>query len=600
MTLNVAGITVTGTRLRIGLLFFLMFVLFSALALQLWNMQVRNAERYQTKAIRQSARRIRIPAVRGTILDRHGNPIAGNRVSYNVRFHLAEMRESSPKKTIEHILHEADSISIRIGRKNPLTYESVLRHRNTRPGIPLEVFTDLNPVELGRISEMLPQIKGMEIAPEPVRDYPQGGIAAQVLGYVSSEDPQKADDRSEYFYYISDLVGRSGLEAVYNEKLRGSPGSMLVMVNSSGFIHELLEPPAPAMNGADIQLTLDTSAQKLCEELLQDYTGSMVVLNARTGEVLAMASSPTFNPQDFVPAISSSKYNLLRDDPAKPFLNRSTMGSYLPGSIIKPLCALAVLEAGIDPDQPVHCSGQTHYGYGNGIKCNSRFGHGDLDLVHAIMKSCNVYFVNRGVEVGIDGLSRMYESAGVGRKTGIEIGESAGYLPKNGPKWNTSETAYVAFGQGKVEVTPLQAACYFAAIGNGGTLPKPYLVSHIYDTNGPRRTSIYDAVQGQTRGRLAADRKSIRTVRNGMFLVVHDPEGSGHRADSSKVTLYGKTGTADVVRNGHAAKNVWFGGFAENPKTRQLYSFALIVENGDSGGRTAAPIIRQFFDRWNP
>lgn len=296
MIINLAGITLTGTRIRIGILFFFMFILFAALAIQLWNMQVRNGERYQYKAIKQSARRIRVPAVRGTILDRKGIPIVTNRVSYDAQFHLSEMRQSNLKKTINNILSEAERMSICIGRKNPLTYDSVLQHKNLRPGIPLKVFQDLNAIELGRVMEMIPQIKGLEIAAEPVRYYPNGGIAAQVLGYVSSEDPAKADDRADYFYYISDLVGRSGLEALYNEKLKGEPGGKLVMVNSSGYIHSLLEAPTQTQNGFDLQLTLDVNAQKLCEKLLDGYTGSMVIMNARNGEVLAMASAPTFNP----------------------------------------------------------------------------------------------------------------------------------------------------------------------------------------------------------------------------------------------------------------------------------------------------------------
>ncbi len=374
---------------------------------------------------------------------------------------------------------------------------------------------------------------------------------------------------------------------------------MLVMVNSSGYIHELLEPPTHAQNGFDLQLTLDTHAQKLCEKLLDGYAGSMVVMNARTGEVLAMASAPTYNPQDFVPRITTDKFNSLNQNPLHPFLNRSTMGSYLPGSIIKPLCGLAVMESGVDPSFTVDCTGRTHYGYGRGIQCNNRYGHGEMDLAHALMKSCNIYFINEGVAIGIDALSRMYASAGIGSKTGIELGERSGYLPKNGPSWNEAETAYVAFGQGKVEVTPLQVACYFAAIGNGGVLLRPYLVKHIYDPNGGKKVSVYDAAT-QVRGHLAASQKSLDAVRHGMYLVVHDSEGSGRRANSSRMTLYGKTGTADVVYNGKPSKNVWFAGFAIDPHNSNIYSFALVIENGASGGGTAAPIIKEFFDAWVP
>lgn len=300
-----------------------------------------------------------------------------------------------------------------------------------------------------------------------------------------------------------------------------------------------------------------------------------------------------------MPKISSDKFRSLNQNPRKPFLNRATMGSYLPGSIIKPLCGLAVLEAGIDPDMTVNCAGLAPHGYGKGIHCNNRYGHGDLDLYHALMKSCNVYFVNEGVAIGIDALSKMYASAGVGSKTGIELNERSGYLPKNSSSWNEKETAYVAFGQGRVEVTPLQVACYFAAIANGGNLLKPYLVKHIFDSNNGNKVSVFDAIP-QRRGKLAASQQSLEAVKQGMYMVVHETGGSGVRAKSKKFIVYGKTGTADIISNGTPSKNVWFAGFAVDPRDSHIYSFALLIEKGASGGGTAAPIIQKFFDNWEP
>jgi len=223
-------------------------------------------------------------------------PIAENRVSYNVQFHLEDMRSPKSKETNMKIMANAELAAQCIGRENPLTAEDVNRYKNTRPGIPMTVFRDLNPVELGKIHELCPGIKGLEVTAEPVRDYPQGNIASQLIGYVSSEDPNTAEDRAEYFYYISDLVGRSGIERIYNEKLKGSPGCELVMVNSNGFVHEILDIPAEAVNGFDIQLTIDSAAQKTAERLLRGYTAAMTVMDAQSGEVLVMASSPTYAP----------------------------------------------------------------------------------------------------------------------------------------------------------------------------------------------------------------------------------------------------------------------------------------------------------------
>lgn len=586
--------------LRLLTIIFVIFILFTVLGIRLWTMQVTRRADYTERSQRQSVRRIREPAVRGRILARDGQIIVDTRVSVDIKFHLAEMRASRQEKALENILGYAERIAERIGRSNPLTREAILRHLNYYPGIPMPVFKDLNEIELGTLWEMDTEIPGIEFAAEPVRAYPYGPLAAQILGYVGMADPRQADDRAEFFYYIADPIGKSGIEQICNEKLRGSPGQRLVLVNSTGFVHQELEAPTEAENGFDIRLTLDLEAQKIAEELIAPFTGSIVVLNANTGAVIAMASSPSFNPEDFVPKISSEKFSELNRNPNKPFLNRAISGSYMPGSIIKPLTALAALEAGIDPEETIDCTGRTTYGYGGGIRCNSRFGHGPLDLRHAIMRSCNVYFVDRAVEIGIDKLSPVYESAGIGAKTGIELSDRTGHLPRNTPRWSRSETAYVGFGQGKIEVTPLQAASYIAAIGNGGTLWKPYLIEQVLAPGtATNPVSVFDAAPA-VRGRLAASKQNIQIVREGMFLVVNESGGSGSRAKNSKVEVFGKTGTADVVAGDDVYKNVWFAGFATDPSNGQTYSIVVLIERGDSGGLSAAPLVGQFFERWIP
>jgi penicillin-binding protein 2 len=361
-------------------------------------------------------------------------------------------------------------------------------------------------------------------------------------------------------------------------------------------VHEQLEEPTPPENGYDLRLTLDIDGQIAAERALRGHLGAIVVLSAETGAVRVMASSPTFSPADFVPSISRVRYRELVEDPGNPFLNRAVQGSYMPGSTIKPLTALAALENGISATKTYDCEGLTPQGYG-GIHCTGI--HHELDMRHAIMKSCNVYFVELGVEVGINALSRMFESAGIGSKTGIEIAERAGHLPKNDPKWSDKETAYVSIGQGKVDVTPLQAAVFYAAIANGGTLYKPYLIDHIYDHDriSGTRLSVFDAVPLKT-GRLAASAKSLDVVREGMYLVVHDSGGSGRRGDIKSAELYAKTGTANVGTGSKATKNTWFNGFVKHPRTGELLSFAAVIENGESGGGTTAPIVAGMFTEW--
>lgn len=585
--------------IRVGLLAVIAFLLFSVLVIRLWNMQVIRSSEYEYKDRKQSARRIRIPAMRGEILGRDGTPIVRNRPSFNVLFHPGEMTTERSRDQAKFIMDKADQVATVLGRSNPLTLENVRRHLNYQPGLPLTAFKDLSDEERGRLDELFPPVRGLEVTAEPMREYPFGSLAAQLIGYVGNEDPSDAGDRREYFYYLPSLEGRSGLEFQYNKKLSGKAGSQFVMVNSNGFVHEQLEDPTPPENGYDLRLTLDIDGQLAAERALKGRCGAIVVMNANSGAIRVLASSPTFSPGDFVPSISRARFRELNEDPGKPFLNRAVQGSYMPGSTIKPLTALAGLEKGIPETKTYDCEGITPHGYGGGIHCTATYGHGELDMRHAIMKSCNVYFVELGIDIGIDALSRMFESAGIGRKTDIEIAERTGYLPKDGPKWNENETAYVSIGQGKIEVTPLQAAVFYGALANGGTMYKPYLIDHIYDHDriSGNRLSVFDAVPLKT-GKLAASKKSLDVIREGMYLVVHDSAGSGRRGNITSADLYAKTGTADIGYGSKASKNTWFNGFVKHPRTGELLSFAAVIERGESGGTTTAPIVAAMFTEW--
>ena len=586
--------------IRVGLLVLIAFLMFSVLVIRLWIMQMVRSSEYEYKDRKQSARRIRIPAMRGEILARDGTAIVRNRPSFNVLFHPAEMKTERFRDRAEYIMNRADQVARVIGRENPLAIEDVRRHLNNRPALPIPVFRDLTDEERGSLDELYPPIRGLEISAEPMREYPFGSLAAQLIGYVGYEDPVKAGDRREYFYYLPSLAGRSGLEYQYNDRLSGKAGSRNVMVNSSGFEYKQLDKPVTPVNGSDLYLTLDRDGQLAAERVLEGFCGAIVVMDANSGAIRVMASSPTFFPGDFVPSISHERFRELNEDPDKPFLNRAVQGSYMPGSTIKPLTALAGLENGVPATRTYYCDGSTPHGYkAGGISCTGI--HHSLDMRDAIMRSCNVYFVELGIDVGINQLSYMFESAGIGRKTGIEVSERAGYLPRNGPKWNENETAYVSIGQGKVEVTPLQAAVFYGAIANGGTLYKPYLIDHIckQDPLSGKPVTESSAVPVAT-GTLAASERSLRVIREAMHQVVHDSRGSGRRGDIPIADLYGKTGTANVeAGSGSAAtKNTWFNGFVTHPGTGELLSFAAVIENGESGGGTTAPLVAQMFMEW--
>lgn len=580
-------------NLRVCVMMFAAFIVFSILCLQLWNTQVLNWKRYEDKAQKQSVRRIRIPPVRGRIISSDGKELAANRTSWDVHFHLSEMRQKNRRTTIAHILAESDRVARCIGRENELTAKKVERHLNYYPAISMPVFRDLSPEELLRLWELNPHIDGLEIVQTPLRVYPYGTLAVHLLGYTRQQDPQAAADREDFNYYRPDMVGRSGLEQLCDKELLGRAGSELVMVNSMGFVSDVLERSHVATAGNDVHLTLDLEAQLIAEDLLKDKIGAIVVLDSGNGAVVAMATAPTYALEDFQ---YKDRYQALMNDKNKPFLNRATMGSYMPGSVIKPLTGLAALYNGATPEEMINCAGSAPYGYLKRIHCNKRSGHGDMDLPNALKHSCNVYFIEQGMSAGIEILSYIYSTAGIGRKTGIGIPETTGLLPRKDARWSENETAYVSFGQGKIEVSPLQVALYFAAIANGGTIWKPYLVEKIVYRNGipPKRT------MPQQTSTLWGSREHFEVIRQGLFKVVNEEGGSGVRGKTRKSVLYGKTGTADVEREQKDTKHVWFAGFSEHPVSKKTYSIAVVIENGDSGGKTAAPIAGAFFDRWFP
>ncbi|MBO5959465.1 MAG: hypothetical protein J6Q65_05030, partial [Lentisphaeria bacterium] len=564
-------------QFRVCIMMFAAFIVFSILCLQLWNIQVLNWQDYEDRATRQSVRKIRIPPVRGEIFSSDGKVLAANRASWDVHFHLSEMRQKNRSTTIRHILTESGRVAACIGRENTLTEQQIARHLNYYPAISMPLFRDLTPEELLRLWELTPHIDGMEIVQTPIRIYPYDSLAVHLLGHTRRKDPASAVDRMDFNYYLPDTVGVSGLERYCDDALRGRAGSELVMVNSMGFVSEVLDRPASAFAGKDVYLTLDLKAQQIAEHLLRNQTGSIVVIDTSNGAVVAMASSPTYSVSDYS---SKDRYREHLENKDIPFLNRSTMGAYMPGSVIKPLCGLATLYNGGTPEDVVFCSGRSSHGYSRKIACNKRSGHGDMDLANALKHSCNVYFIERGVQAGIDILSYIYASAGIGRKTGIEIPESAGHLPVNGTGWNSNETAFVAFGQGQVTVTPLQVALYFGALANGGILWRPYLVERTVSPGGISE----NVTQPKKNGTLAATREGLETIRQGLYKVVNEEGGSGVRGKTEKTVLYGKTGTADVEQVQQNTKHVWFAGFAENPVTKKTYSIAVLIERGASGG----------------
>ena len=606
-------------KIRIMMIAFIIFFLYAVICIRLWSLQVRGRDEIKSRMTRQYVRRIRIPAVRGRIFSSDGVLLAGNSASCDIVFHISEMRRPGPRRhTIEYVYSEAERLAALLGRENHLTREKIKKHIAHYPGLPVPVLKELNRDELAKCYEIVPAIPGMEIVTNMKRTYPQGKIAGHLIGYVGLVAPRNSEDFSDYSYYIPDIVGRSGLErvcdtwnsllppSVRSEKsgsqpeipperrplLRGLAGKELVAVDTFGFVREALGIGVPAENGKDLTLTIDFKAQKAAEHLLENYSGAIVLLDASSGKVLAMASSPSYDPSLFVPRIRKSVYDALRTNPQKPLFNRAALGMYMPGSIVKPLVSIALLENNPSEENVVYCDGSTKIGT-DSIACWNSSGHGEVSLVDALAVSCNDFFVESGIKLGLERLAAVYASAGIGSKTGFLLPEGAGRLPARSHKrkWNSFDTALISIGQGDILVTPLQAALYAAAIANGGTLWKPQIVQEVKNAKG---TVLYQG-QPEPRGKLPASPKTLETVRNGMFLAVNSDLGGANRARNNSIQLSGKTGTAEVKLRDHT-KNTWFIGYGTRDDV--TYAIAILVENGVSGGKTCAPIAAEFFKEY--
>lgn len=615
---------------RITILSGLILLVYTSIIFKLHNEQVSSSEEHRKKISEQSIRQIRLPSVRGRILTSDAKHIiADNKVSFNIVFHLEEMRQPGKRqKTLDFIIDSSIRIAQIIGRKNKATEKDVIHHMNYYPGLPMAVYKDLDPRELGFASELYPPIQGMEIVPISSRSYPQKDMAAHVLGRVRQGDPQQATDRKEFFYYVPDQVGINGLEKVYDmtipesdigygaqQGLRGKPGKRTVRVDHRGYIYEQVGFDQPPKNGHDLVLTIDWHAQKIAQELMRDgvdeekkspLRGAFVLMDADTGGIISMVSSPTYDLDQMVPKIPTKVWNRLNNDPKKPLINRA-LSKFTPGSIVKPLVGLALLKNRVNPQETVNCQGKTYISRAR-IKCMAHHGHQNME--DALMNSCNVYFIEHGQETGMEKITEVFRDAGIGSPTGIVLPEYSGYSPtresvleKYKHKWNAFDTGQLSMGQGKIQVTPLQAATFAAAIANGGTLLTPYLLKEVRNPTGAK---LYKN-KPKPRSKLKVTPKQLSYIRNGMFKVVNS--SAKFKARNNFIVLSGKTGSAEretykkIIVDGKTKvvvdkewNNTWFIGYGQYQSKR--YAFAIFVEHGKYGSVTCAPIAGQFFERW--
>lgn len=577
-------------------------LLLGLLLLRLWQVQVLHGDELLRRSRRQSIRPVRINPVRGRIFDRAGAVLVENEARYDLGFYLSEMRQRGRLgNTVEYVVEKERMLANYLGRESRLDGRQVLSHLRRQPVLPLVVMRNLTVAELSQVAEYLPALPGVEIIPRSVRSYPHPGMLTHVLGMTGMRQPDGEDVREDLprLYVTAELRGLSGLEAAFDATLSGQPGAQLLMVDSVGYARERVQADTPPVPGNDLFLAVDLQAQKAAEEQLREYSGAIVVLDVSSGAVLAMASSPGYDLSE----LTAEKYrSLMRDEANRPLLNRAARGLYSPGSILKPLLALAALEEiPGEAKAEYDCTGAYYLNRRSRIRCAHRSGHGPIGLRRALAVSCNPFFINLGVRLGIDKYSEFLRSAGIGGKTGIEIGELAGVCPGRQlaqklwkRNWIAADTAFASIGQGAVSVTPLQAAVFTAAIANGGIVYEPFLVQRVQSRSGE---VLYEHAP-VIRRRLQISPGNAAEVREGMGETVWGEEASAARLQSAPITLGAKTGTAEVAVAGSAVKrkNAWV--IAFGPLEEPKYAFACVIERGQSGSRTAVPVAAGFFEAW--
>ena len=634
-------------RLVAGMLAAGLFILLAGL----WWVQVVSAREYQGHLETQSYRTVRLPAMRGKILDREGRVLAENRPRYNLSLYLDDLssrfqteydrlrpvkittnpppfwelwlgatsvvtqRTRLKQSQIDALTRQArynvaSAVVAQLGRQlgQPLTLNpgKFERDYETRLALPYTVIPDASPEQVARFEEQFTGGLGADVDLQPVRTYPLGTTAGHLLGYVLRDDRSKeGEDAQPFNYYLPDYLGQVGIEAGFDAQLRGQPGEESVLVNNLGYrqSENILEAPEP---GRNVVLTIDLDIQRAAEASLVAHQGvnaraAIVVMDVRSGDVLAMVSSPAINP-DYL----ANDPKFLSDPKLRPEINRATQENYAPGSIFKTVIALAALESGLDPAATVHNPenpedpGHGHYVMGR-RSIRDTAPPGDYNFRRAIERSCNTYFITVGLRAGIENITAMGRKFHLGERMDLPtLQETRGSFPtpdRVRSNWRDGDTANLCIGQGEIAVTPMQIAVEISAIANGGKVLWPRLVQRIEPQDPASGETVINFPAVRVRNEIGVSQRSLKILRDAMLGETEDPEGTGKAALVSGLHICGKTGTAQVQDSANrlTGYNFWFASFApyENPK----YAVVVMVqsEGRGSGGLVCAPIAHDIY-----
>ncbi len=569
-----------------GFLLGLITMAFAGIFLKLFYLQILNYPFYRSLSDTNSLRLIPQRAPRGIITDRNNEVLATNRPTYSLFLVPADVKAYGPSlQKLSELLEEPLS-----------SLENLVESRRQRRKFePVRLQSHLDPDLIARIEENRVHLPGVYIQMEPERYYPQGDLASHVLGYIGEINEDELARLRDSNHDEGDLIGKMGVERTYDRALKGEDGGVEVEVDASGIQRRTLAYREP-VQGQTLKLSIDWKLQKLAEDLMGSQVGSIVVSNPQTGEVLALVSRPNFDPNEFVSGISYKDWNDLMKDKLHPLEDRAINGLYPPGSIFKPITALAALEDKvIDLNKVFLCTGIFWYKTWP-YRCHNHAGHGWVNLERAIIESCDIFFNQVGLLVKVDKIYRVARRFGLGSRTQIDLDSEASGLVPN-PRWKEStqhmpwfpgDTIHLSIGQGYLLTTPIQMLDVISGLAMDGKIFKPHLLYRILDHN-TGRTVFEDPPDLLREAEIVPE--DLAFLKATLEKVVSSPHGTGKKARIPGVRVAGKTGSAE---NPYGDDHGWFMAYApaEDPKVAVL----VMVENGGEGGIVAAPIAKRLME----
>jgi penicillin-binding protein 2 len=579
----------TFTRIAVVVLCF-----FGLIFLRLWFLQLVQGNEMQERSEHNRIRLQDLPPWRGMILDRHGQVLVANRPSYELVAVLEDV-DNIPllAARLAHLLH-----------LDPQLLTTQLENAKKAGLHQVRIRSDLSWDDLARVESYQTELPGVFIQIQPKREYLYKSLACHDLGYLGEVSESQLKSGKFANYKMGDYLGKCGVELAWEKYLRGRRGYRRIEVDAYGRELGQLDSVFPTP-GDNIYLTLDRRMQQEAEACLEGQAGAIVALDPRNGQILAMASAPAFSPEAFERGLTPQEWQKINHDKTHPLENRALTGQYPPGSTFKIIMAVAGLEEKvISPHTVFYCNGAMPFG-NHVFHCWKKGGHGAVELHRALVQSCDIYFYNVGLRLGIDRIAKWSRRFGLGSPTGLHLGrEMPGLVASTAWKkarfhhpWQRGETLSVSIGQGYNLVTPIQMARVVAAIANGGIIYKPQLVEKV---ESPAGKILYQA-KPQVESTLGASPATLETVRQALLGVVNEPGGTGHAARLPNIEVAGKTGTAQVValdpdrskrkKDRQHEDHAWFVAYA--PAADPPVAVAVLVEHGGHGGSAAAPLAKR-------